>query len=172
MDGGARRHLFITEVPDEAMFPSVTRRLYSLVHGDLTVGDTEVENGVLEIAGRTADLFVDQSMKDSIRLQHELASSCPRGKDCQPSGRLFEVRYAAAAEAAGRCAPKLTECDGSKGPTSGDMFCNAFMVCLAHEGRLDGMRAGANDAWLSVDDLCLGSDPSCAKKGATTRKLF
>jgi patatin-like phospholipase len=172
VDGGVRRHMFITQPPEGAMGPDVTRRLYSFVHGDLSTGNETVGNGVLQIASRTMDLFIDQGMKDSIRLQEQLASECPKGSDCGPSKRLFETFYAAAASAAVTCKPKLDECTSNGSSTSDDMFCNAFMNCLANQGEKDGMEfADGTRKWLSIEDLCLGSSPDCTLGGKITRRL-
>ena len=172
VDGGARRHLFITFPPRSVMDPSVTRRLYSIVHGDLSVDDVKVRNGVLQIAGKTAELFIDQGMKDSIRLQEQLASKCPDGNDCESSNRLFKTYYAAAASAAASCKSELKKCGTSVSPTSDDMFCNPFMKCLAKQGEKDGREyANGTRRWLTIDDLCLGSSPVCAPRPEFNRKF-
>jgi len=64
VDGGARRHLFITALPEDALDDKVERRLFMLVHGDLAVECTTTPNGLLDIAGRTAELITDQGFKD------------------------------------------------------------------------------------------------------------
>jgi hypothetical protein len=172
VDGGTRRHLFLTQPPQEAM-GNVTRRLYSIVHGDLAAGEEEVKNGVLQIAGRASTVLTDQGMKDSIRIQDALASACPAGVDCGGSKRMFETRYAAAAEAASFCAPKLRDCDGKGNAGSDDIFCNAFMQCLADRGRQDGIDyARGTRQWLTLDDLCLGSKPNCQTAGRLKRLPF
>jgi len=174
VDGGARRHLFITQPPDDVIDPGVTRRLYSLVHGDLSLQKDNVKNGVLQIAGRTSEVFIDQGMKDSIRLQDQLAAECPKGTDCRDSGRrLFTTYYAAAASAADLCETKLHECTKNDAPTSDDMFCKPFMNCLADQGEKDGEAfANGTKAWLTLDDLCLGSDPECTQTHKTHRQIF
>jgi hypothetical protein len=172
VDGGARRHLFITQPPKEAM-GNVTRRLYSIVHGDLAAGEESVRNGVLQIAERAGTVLTDQGMKDSIRIQEGLASACPTGVDCGSSKRMFETRYAAAAGAANYCAPKLRDCDGKGTAGSDDIFCNAFMNCLADRGKQDGIDyATGKKQWLTIDGLCLGSAPNCRQAGVIRRQLF
>lgn len=159
VDGGARKHLFITETPTGAL-GETTRRLFSFVHGDLDVGTSEVKNGVLQIAGRTAELETDEGMKGSIRLQDFLASTCPRGVNCGPQKKLFETYYASAAKAAADCSDKLATCQTGSGLNSEDMFCQPYMQCLAKKGEADGA-SYARGKWLTVDDLCLGSDHTC-----------
>lgn len=60
VDGGARRHLFLTELPAEAQEPGVTRRMFAFVHGDLRVDPVDVDNHVLDVAGRLSELVTDQ----------------------------------------------------------------------------------------------------------------
>ena len=175
VDGGARRHLFITQPPKDAMGANVTRKLYSFVHGNLTADTETVTNGVLQIALRTATLATDQGLKDSIRLQEDLASKCPEGMSCGQSDRLFETYYASAAKAAEYCRPESKKCIDSSGISSADMFCNPYMVCLANQGETDGLNmAKGAQPWLSINDLCLGSNPKpdCNKSYVTKRKLF
>jgi len=172
VDGGARRHLFITFPPKTVLDSTPTRRLYAIVHGDLSVDEGKVKNGVLQIAGKTAELFIDQGIKDSIRLQDQLASKCPKGIDCGPKKRLFETYYAAAAAAAVSCKDELKECSKAGSPTSDDVFCNAFMECLVKKGENDGEEfANGTRNWLSIDDLCLGSSPDCAPSLEFDRKF-
>jgi predicted patatin/cPLA2 family phospholipase len=161
VDGGARRHLFFTYPSTEAKKLGVTRRLYSIIHGDLSVGEERVKNGVLQIAGRTAELFIDQGLKESIRLQDQIASKCPSEINCGPSNKLFETYYAAAFSAAVSCKDELEKCKKTGGITSDDVFCNPFMKCLAERGEIDGRAFAKTGNWLSIDDLCLGSNPDC-----------
>jgi hypothetical protein len=119
---------------------------------------------VLQIAKQTAELAIDQGMKDSIRLQEDLALKCPKGFTCEPTKRLFETYYAAAAHAAKVCKPELEKCSANRSPTSDDMFCNPFMKCLAKQGETDGKCSARCGKWLKFDDLCLGSDPKCEIK--------
>ena len=171
VDGGTRRHLFITQPPPEAM-GGTTRRLYSIVHGDLSAGEEKVRNGVLQIAERTSALLNDESLKDSIRLQEDFASQCPAGVQCGPGGRLFESRYASGARAATACAPKLEEC--SKADVSGgDTYCKAYLGCLADGGYEDGKAyaKGTRD-WLSAKDLCLRTDPNCGQNMNARRRPY
>jgi len=161
VDGGARHHLFIADPPTEAKKLGVTRRLYSIIHGDLSVDDEDVPNGVLQIAGKTAEIFIDQGMKDSIRLQDQIASKCPSENNCEPSNKLFKTYYAAAASAAVACEEERKKCNKTGSPTSDDVFCNPFMNCLADKGEADGKKFAITGNWLSIDDLCLGSNPDC-----------
>jgi hypothetical protein len=142
VDGGARRHLFITEPPAEARQPNVERRLYSIIHGDLTVGCQQTSNGIIAIAARTAELASDQSFKDSIRLADSLAQKPVSSTDPRP---LFNTFYAAAG-----------------GGLNHDLFCQRFMNCLADEGEADGKAyAEGSRPWLSFDELNLSSDSNC-----------
>ena len=177
VDGGARRHLFFTDLGAVARDPDVTKNVISFVHGDLAVGaETPVDNGVLQIAGRMAEVFTDQGLKESIVMQEVLATSClvgvglgcstDSGKPAPPA-RTF---YAAAAAAAKVCAPEKAKCVSStSGLNSEDMFCNAFMTCLADRGRQDGLdMASGKKPWLTLRDLNLSSQPRPA--GAQVRR--
>lgn len=159
VDGGARRHMFLTELPKEAKLPGVARRLYSLAHGDLDVGCAKTTNGVLQIAGRSADLLTDQGFKDSVRLTDLLASEPVDGD----SGKaLLSTYYAAAANAAIACQPAKAACQSPAGTLSEDMFCNAFMNCLADRGSEDGRAYGRGEhPWLQLRDLNLSTQPNC-----------
>jgi hypothetical protein len=159
VDGGARRHLFITELPKEAKLPNVERRLFSLVHGDLDVGCSKTKNGVLQIAGRSADLLTDQGFKDSIRLADSLAKEPVEDGSSKP---LMKTYYAAAADAARACQPTRVGCQSPAGTLSEDMFCQAFMNCLADHGKEDGRAvASGNRQWLQLRDLNLSTQPNC-----------
>lgn len=168
VDGGARRHLFLTELSSEAKKPDVTRRLYSLVHGDLDVGCAETKNGVLQIAARTAELFTDQSFKDSLRLSHQLATEPTVLTPGSAPVPLFDTYYAAAAAAARVCAPKRESCKKPGGTLGEDQFCNAFMNCLADEGRKDGIAFARTGKWMEFSELKLSSQPTC-KPGAALK---
>lgn len=159
-DGGARRHLFLTEVPGDALQPGVTRRMFSFVHGDLDVGCTTTGNGLLPITARALDLFSDQSFKDSIALS---AAKAAGPVSPQNPERLFHTSlYAAADRAAVACAPELSHCTTSSGTLSEDLFCQPFMRCLADRGREEG-RASAlgTQTWRTLESLNLSSTPSC-----------
>lgn len=172
VDGGNRRHVFLTIPPKDAMQPTINRRLYSIFHGDLSVGSTTVVNGVVQIAARSANIFIDQGMKDSIRLQDVLAASCPEKLDCGPTKRLYETSYAGAARAAEQCKLTLTQCESTNSPTDDDLFCRPFMNCLADVGRQDGKDyASRNKPWPTLDQFCLGSDPNCKSKNVMMRAL-
>jgi hypothetical protein len=160
IDGGARRHLFLTELPATANEPGVVRRMFAFVHGDLALQPAEVENHVLGVAGRLSELVTEQGMRDSIQIADYLAhepveptvSRTPPAKP-QP---MFMTYYAAAAKAAATCAPKKEDlsCKVGKGLLSEDMFCQPFMVCLAEEGRRDGAAyARGERPWPQWSDL-------------------
>jgi len=161
VDGGARRHLFLTELTDEAKKPEVVRRLYSFVHGDLDVGCTETKNGVLPIAARTAALFTDQGFKDSIRLVHQLATEPVSTSSAGTPMPLFQTFYAAAADAARTCTSQRATCTTTGEALGEDQFCNAFINCLADEGRKDGVKFATTGKWLAFSDLNLSSQPTC-----------
>lgn len=168
-DGGARRHLFLTAVPDEAKAANVRRRLYTFVHGDLDVGCGTTKNGVLQIAGRAAELFSDQSFKDSIRLTDALAKAPVAQGSSAP---LFQTYYASGAGAARACEPKLSDCKTAVGVLGEDMFCKPYIECLAARGREDGRaQAQGQKAWLQLPDLNLSSTPACASGGARATLL-
>lgn len=178
VDGGARRHLFFTDLGPVAKDPDVTKNVISFVHGDLAVGaEQPVDNGVLQIAGRMAEVFTDQGLKESIVMQEVLATSCLVGvglgcyTDTSKPASSARTFYAAAAAAAKACAPEKAKCVSStSGLNSEDMFCNAFMKCLADRGREDGLgMASGKKPWLTLQDLNLSSQPQ--PKGAqATRK--
>jgi len=179
VDGGARRHLFFTDLGAVSRDPDVTKSVISFVHGDLSVeSDKAVENGVLQIAGRTASVFTDQGLKDSIVLQEVLATTCLTGVglgcSADPAKPASPARtyYAAAAAAAKVCAPEKAKCVSStSGLNSEDMFCNAFMTCLADLGRQDGLdMASGKKRWLTLRDLNLSSQPPKGSR-ATRRWL-
>ena len=160
-DGGARRHLFITDPPAEAKKIGVERRLFSLVHGDLNVGCQRIDNGLLPIAARSADLFSDQSFKDSVRLGDMLAKAPLAADRPEP---LFKTYYAAAAQAARVCEPKLSQCKAPSGTLSEDLFCQPFMNCLADHGNDDGKAYGeGRRPWLQLDKLNLSTEPTCTQ---------
>ncbi len=180
VDGGARRHLFFTDLGPVAKDPDVTKNVISLVHGDLAVGtDKPVDNGVLQIAGRIAEVFTDQGMKESIVMQEVLATSCLTGvglgcsADPSKPSSPAHTYYAAAAAAAKVCAPEKAKCVSStSGLNSEDMFCNAFMTCLADRGRQDGLdMASGKKPWLTLRDLNLSSQPR-AEGAQVRRKLL
>ena len=163
-DGGARRHLFVTDLPPEAALPTVERRLFSLIHGTLDVSCQQTENGVLQIAGRTLELFSDQTFKDSIRLADNLAKAPVAPND--PKSR-FQTFYAAAAEASQLCRSTLTQCPPTSGLLGEDLFCKPFMNCLADRGKDDGKAVGEGlKRWLQIGDLNLSSVPACASAPA------
>ena len=159
-DGGARRHLFLTDVPADALKPHVTRRMFSFIHGDLDVGCSTTGNGLLPITSRALELFSDQSFKDAIALSAAKAAGPVSRENPQ---RLFHTSlYAAADRAAVACAPELAACTTPSGTLSEDLFCQPFMRCLADRGKEEG-RASAltGQAWRTLDSLNLGSTPSC-----------
>ena len=166
VDGGARRHLFITALPDVALEDDVERRLFMFVHGDMDVACTQTPNGLVGIAGRTMELVTDQGFKDSIWLTDALAAKPARKDSTAP---LFKTYYAAAAEAARVCEPARRDCEASGGTLSEDMFCNAFMNCLADRGKADGLSyASGAKPWLTLQDL-KPAQPADCRRAATAR---
>jgi Patatin-like phospholipase len=163
IDGGARSFLFLTEVPPASAVAGMTRRLFSFVHGSLSISCPEkVGNGVLAIAERTSSIAGDQNFKGSIRLLEDLAQRPISPSDSSPT---FSTYYAAAASAAAFCEPVRQTCmqDGA----GGDLFCPSYESCLATRGRSDGVAAttsgaaGGTSHWLRFEDLKLGSQNSC-----------
>lgn len=155
VDGGARRHLFLTELPAVLREPGVTRRMFGFVHGDLSIEPDKVDNHVLGVAGRLSELVTEQGMRDSIQIADFLAHEPTRPAD--PSAKpepMFLTYYAAAAAAAASCAPKKMQCNPDSGLLSEDMFCQPFMACLAQEGRRDGAAyARGQIAWPQWSEL-------------------
>jgi hypothetical protein len=171
VDGGARRHLFITEPPSTVLNPHVARNLVSFVHGDLNVGCTKTENGVLQIAARSASIMTDQSFKDSIWLMDALAKA-PASQD--PGKTEFSTHYASAAAAARACEPTRQACERSGGALADteDMFCRPFMNCLADRGKQDGSAyASGARPWLQVGDLNAFAQPDCSAGTGAKRTL-
>lgn len=159
-DGGARRHLFLTEIPADALKPGVTRRMFSFVHGDLDVGCAVTGNGLLPITARALELFSDQSFKDSLALSAAKASGPASATNPE---RLFQTSlYAAADRAAVSCIAELTKCKPTSATLSEDLFCQPYMRCLADQGKVDGAAsAGDVKRWRTVESLNLSSVPSC-----------
>ncbi|MBE2242524.1 MAG: patatin-like phospholipase family protein [Burkholderiaceae bacterium] len=155
IDGGARRHLFLTELPAALQEPGVTRRMFAFVHGDLSIEPSEVDNHVLDLAGRLSELVTEQGMRDSIQIADFLAHEPVR--PMEPSSKpepMFLTYYAAAAAAAASCAPKKLQCKADSGLLSEDMFCQPFMACLAQEGRRDGAAYARGEvAWPQWSEL-------------------
>lgn len=171
VDGAARRHLFITEPPAAVKQPNVQRRLFSFVHGDLNVGCTRTDNGVLQIAGRTSSVLLDQSLRDSLWMMDALARE-PVAED--PGKPMFRTYYAAAAAAARVCAPTRVPCEAAGGSLiqGEDMFCQPFMNCLADKGREDGKAyASGGRPWLQLRDLDAFITPDCGARDAAHRTL-
>ena len=169
IDGGARSFLFLTEVPPSSAVTGMTRRLFSFVHGSLSISCPEkVSNGVLAIAERTSSIAGDQNFKGSIRLVEDLARRPISPSDSSPT---FSTYYAAAASAAASCEPVRRTCiqDGA----GGDLFCPAYETCLAKRGHADGVTATTPDGtgiaghWLRFEDLKLGSENTCIGNPAT-----
>lgn len=175
-DGGARQYTFLVSPnqPSNSDVMPAKFRSFSLVHGDLEVGPLpgdKVKNGVVPIAERTAAIFADQSMKSSVRLSNALAydPAVVVGKENAKKLPRFEMFYSAAAKAACDCSSKTeTEC-GPDTPHAADLFCPAFMSCLAQAGEVDGAAAASSGKWLNIEDLHLGSKPSCRMPGLNFR---
>ncbi len=186
-DGGARRHLFIVSPNyfDGSFDPAHDKlQLLSIVHGNLQVPDVSqtsdghggvgVPNGILDIAERVENLFVDQSLKDSVRLSNALAHdpSVVVGDKLGPSLPLYSTYYAASASAACKCNADPTvaaACGPNSSSKGADLFCHPFMACLEQAGEVDGAQFAKSGQWLSIADLNLGSGPACTMPAATPR---
>ena len=158
VDGGIRRHVFLTE-PPPAFRGDTPRRLFTLLHSPHTVGSVATPNQLLPIGGRAVKVFLDEILKDSARLQNDLANACPWKEGCGKSGRMYDTFYASARVATNTCAPLQSQCTNIGG--SPDMFCQPVMQCLTREGEKDGISSATSGKWLTFGDLCLGSDPNC-----------
>lgn len=170
-DGGARQISFLVS-PNHSPtsgLRNVKLRVFSFVHGDLDVGTppgSKVRNGIFDIADRTVRILADQSMKSSIRLSNALAQdpAVVVGKETASKLPRFEkVLYAAAAGAACKCMSneEIESKCGASSPNRNDIFCPAFMSCLAEIGKAEGTSAASSGKWLEIQDLQLGSSPSC-----------
>jgi len=162
-DGGVRQHVFLVS-PDQVE-PNVDMsrlklRSIALVHGNLEITPMPngVDNGILGIAGRSASIFTDQSLKSSVRLSNALSHDPAVVVGPAKAKKLprFETYYGAAAKAACSCdAETRSQCNPN------DLFCHAFMQCLAVAGEKEGAAAASTGKWLEIGDLDLGSKPSC-----------
>jgi hypothetical protein len=88
-------------------------------------------------------LFIDQTLKSSIRLQEDLAKE---------GG--FRTAYATAVAATKSCEEERNRCLASAGGVSTEIFCPEFMRCLSDKGLED---AKGPHPWLEFKDLNLGS---------------
>lgn len=139
-DGAARWPMFMLGNPDNAM-PDVD--VVAFIHDPLHVDSTgTTPNGFLQIALRTMQLFMDDTMKASIRLLESKAS--PPG---DPHG--LKTFYAFAGEALERCARQTSNACGSQ------RFCPAFESCIADQGQDQGRKLG----FTAFKDLPLGTQP-------------
>jgi hypothetical protein len=169
-DGGVRRHLFLVS-PETIKVGTQLRdlsgtayRSFALIHGDLEVEPQTTGNGVLPISERTASIFTDQTLKDSVRLNNVLATH-PEAIVGEPAAKRmprFDAYYAAASEQACKC-KKKTEGECKSASTSGgaDIFCQPYMKCLSDAGEQDGKTYASTGNWLPFEDMNLGSGPSC-----------
>jgi len=176
IDGGARRHLFLTELPATAKEPGVVRRMFAFVHGDLSIQSVDVENHVLGIAGRLSELVTEQGMRDSIQttdfLAHELVTPAGGIVPAVPEP-MFLTFYAAPASAAATCAPEKRNCKANNGLLAEDMFCQQFMVCLANEGRRDGAAYARGERhWPQWSDVRRPPNKLRGKEPTTKRSLI
>ncbi|MBS0220038.1 MAG: patatin-like phospholipase family protein [Proteobacteria bacterium] len=162
-DGGVRQHVFLVS-PDQAQPDADLSRLrlrtIALVHGNLEVTPmpSGVKNGVLTIAERSASILLDQSLKSSVRLSNALSHdpAVVVGPAKAKTLPRFQTYYGAAAKAACSCdAATRSQCNPD------DLFCHAFMQCLAAAGEKEGAAAASTGKWLEIGDLDLGSKPSC-----------
>jgi len=166
-DGGVRQHVFLVS-PDQVQ-PNVDLsrfrlRSIALVHGNLEVTPMPdgVKNGILTIAERSANTLVDQSLKSSVRLSNALSHDPAVIVGPANAKKLprFQTYYGAAAKAACSCdAATRSQCNPD------DLFCHAFMQCLATAGEKEGAAAASTGKWLEIGDLDLGSKPSCQLSG-------
>ncbi|MEZ5445171.1 MAG: patatin-like phospholipase family protein [Gammaproteobacteria bacterium] len=138
VDGGVRTVLFIDNFETSLMQAVPTRRLFSIVHGELGVEDVEdkdrpTPNGLLGIAGGVIRVVVDEHVKGSVFRLHYVATQAN-------PGAAFETYYADASEAACRCAEiREQKCQSTFGVLDQDLFCKEFMNCLADRGYEDGI---------------------------------
>jgi hypothetical protein len=170
-DGGVRQHVFLVS-PDQVQ-PNVdlsrlNLRSIALVHGNLEITPMPngVKNGVLTIAERSASILVDQSLKSSVRLSNALSHDPAVVVGPANAKKLprFQTYYGAAAKAACTCdAVTRSQCNPD------DLFCHAFMQCLATAGETEGAAAASTGKWLEIADLDLGSKPSCQLPAARMR---
>jgi hypothetical protein len=169
-DGGVRRHLFLVS-PETIKTGTQPRdlsgtayRSFALIHGDLEVEPQTTGNGLLSISERTASIFTDQTLKDSVRLNNALAThpDAVVGEEAAKRMPRFYAYYAAASAQACRC-KKETEDQCKSSSTSGgaDIFCQPYMKCLSDAGERDGKTYASTGHWLPFEDMNLGSGPSC-----------
>ncbi len=164
-DGGVRHHLFIVS-PDQLApgvdWGGIKLRLFSIIHGDLEVPYQETKNGVLDIAERSASIFTDQTLKDSIRLTNALATNpaIVVGEEQAKTLPHYETFYASAANAACECRQESkNSCNSAT--NSGDIFCQPFMRCLVRKGKEEAITMMTKTKWLTIEDLNLGSKSLC-----------
>lgn len=154
VDGGTRHHNFLHSIDPIHMGRDVTRRIFSIYHGEFRMGKTEVDNGILPLAKRTTTVITDQLIKDTAyRMDYVTRFG--------PENRRFETYYADVREASKTCQPARATClAGSGSANKEDMFCRPYMVCIAAEGEKDARRVAGGNAWTR--DLMkeyLGSAP-------------
>ncbi len=154
-DGGARYYTFMHNLAEQDQGDGVKRRLFTIVHSELQVAPSCIENGLLSIAARTFDLFTDEAAKDAmLRMEYAATRLGPKSR--------FETFYADAADAAlsVQCQAKRRECGVGSSPTGEDMFCKPFMACLADQGYADGRKlntANWQEVWRPIEKMTLGS---------------
>lgn len=155
VDGGVRTFLFIDNFEASLLQALPTRRLFSIVHGELGVTDKQRPNGLMDIAGGVIGVVADEHVKGSIFRLHYVATQAN-------PGAAFETYYADASKAACGCAKIREErCQSKFGVLDQDLFCKEFMNCLADRGYEDGIAyAMDSDRWIKEPrDLKLDSRP-------------
>jgi hypothetical protein len=175
-DGGARHHLFLVS-PDASSkndVATIKYRAISLVHGDLQIEPQKTKNGVLQIADRTSSIFVDQLLKDSVRLSHALMThpEAVVGDEIAKTLPQFAPPLYAAASTAARKCKHDTKSQCSSDTTSGgaDVFCKPYMQCLAIAGEQDGKTYASTGNWLPFEQLNLGSGKVSNSQENTARE--
>ena len=153
VDGGARRHLFLADPSNmsEQMADEDTY-LVSVLNSNLCTQRTVTKNGVLQIAQRSAELLVDQSYKDSVRIQEGAAES-----SLVDSFSFRHRHYPNASSASKECIAEGQTCT-SENPAE-DRFCQKFMSCLVSKGHRDGRQFAISGQWPEYADLDLSSYP-------------
>lgn len=153
VDGGARHHNFLHSIAPLHMGKDVTRRIFSVYHGEFRMSKSDVSNGLLPIAKRTSTVITDQLIKDTAYRMDYITRFAPEN-------RRFETYFADVHQASKTCAQARAPCKEVGSANKEDMFCRPYMVCLSEEGRKDATRVAGNNSWTR--DLMteyLGSTP-------------
>ena len=153
VDGGARHHSFLHTIEPLHLGRDVTRRVFSIYHGEFTMEKTEVGNGLIPIAKRTSAVITDQLIKDTAYRMDYVTRFAPEN-------RRFETYFADVRQASKTCAPARATCKVDGSANKEDLFCRPYMICISEEGRKDASRVTSNNSWTR--DLMkeyLGSAP-------------